>query len=203
MFFIMSQSTKKKIMSAGLDLFSKYGFAGSSVRHIAKVVGVRESAIYNHFASKEKILSEVLDQYNPEEAGIQLLTDDLLNELDNPKKFLFKFSEKLLNHWNRDYERKILRLMVFEEFRDKSAPEYSLRKLMSALQELWIIIFNEMKKLGIIKNVDSKILANEFIAVLFFIRIEYLSGGDTRNLADAKKMLKSHIDFFWNAVKGG
>ncbi len=198
----MSQSTKKKIMSAGLDLFSKYGFAGSSIRHIARDVGIRESAIYNHFSSKEKILSEILEEYNESAAGVQLLTDDLLNELENPKKFLSKFSEKLLDHWNSDYERKILRLMVFEEFRDNSASKNSLSKLMSSLRELWIIIFNEMKKLDIIKRLDSKALADEFIAVLFFIRIEYLSGGDSRSIADAKKKLKSHIDFFWNAVKG-
>jgi AcrR family transcriptional regulator len=198
----MSQSTKKKIMSAGLDLFSKYGFAGSSVRQIAREVGVRESAIYNHFASKEQILNKIVEEYNPGESGIQLLTDDLLNELDNPKIFLSRFSEKLLKHWNSDYERKILRLMVFEEFRKKSVSEHSLKKVMSSLQELWIIIFNEMKKLDIIKKIDSKILANEFIAVLFFIRIEYLSGRDSGSIADAKRKLRSHIDFFWNAVEG-
>jgi AcrR family transcriptional regulator len=198
----MSQGTKKKIMSAGLELFSKYGFAGASIRHIAKEVGVRESAIYNHFSSKEEILSEILKEYDQGDTGVQLLTDDLLNELEHPEKFLSKFSDKLLNHWNSDYEIKILRLLVFEEFRDNSDSKNSLKKLMSSLQELWIIIFSEMKKLGIIKKLDSKVLADEFIAVLFFIRIEYLSGGESRSIADAKRKLKNHIDFFWNAVKG-
>jgi AcrR family transcriptional regulator len=189
-------------MSAALDLFSKYGFAGSSIRHIARDVGIRESAIYNHFSSKDQILSEILAEYSSGEAGIQLLSDDLLNELDNPRKFLSKFSEKLLNHWNSDYERKILRLMVFEEFRDNSESKKSLTKLMLSLQELWIIIFNEMKKLDIIRKLDSKILANEFIAVLFFIRIEFLSGEDSGKITEANKKLKNHIDFFWNAIKG-
>ena len=45
-----------KIKLVALDLFSRYGFAGSSVRHIAKEVGIRESAIYNHFSSKDAIL---------------------------------------------------------------------------------------------------------------------------------------------------
>ena len=109
----MSQGTKAKIMSAALDLFSRYGYAGSSIRHIAKEVGIRESAIYNHFESKEAILSEILAEYSPLNAGINLLTEELLNKLDNPRKFLTTFCEKLLNHWNSEYEKKILRLLVF------------------------------------------------------------------------------------------
>lgn len=198
----MSQSTKIKIMSAALDLFSRYGFAGSSVRNIAKKVGIRESAIYNHFASKEAILKEILNEYSPWNVGINLLTEELLNELDNPRKFLSIFSEKLLIHWNKEYERKILRLLVFEEFRDNSDPDNSLKKLMLSMQELWIIIFNEMKKLKIIKNIDSEVLSNEFVATLFFIRIEFLSGDDSNKIIEANKKLQDHIKFFWDAIKG-
>jgi AcrR family transcriptional regulator len=198
----MSQDTKVKIMSAALGLFSKCGFAGASVRHIAKEVGIRESAIYNHFDSKNDILKEILDEYSPWAAGADLLTDELLNELVNPKEFLSIFSEKLLNHWNSDYERKIFRLLIFEEFSDNSDSDKSLNKLISSLQELWVIIFNEMKKLNIIKNIDSEILANEFVAPLFFIRIEFLSGEDSNKIIDSKNKLKSHINFFWDAIKG-
>ena len=198
----MSQGTKIKIMTTALDLFSRYGFAGASVRHIAREVGIRESAIYNHFSSKETILKDILSEYNPQDAGINLLTEELLNELDNPKKFLSLFSERLLNHWNNEYERKILRLLVFEEFRDNSDPANSLKKLMSSLQELWVIIFNEMKKLEIIKKLDSEVLSNEFVAVLFFIRIEFLSGDESNNLRKANRRLQDHKNFFWNAIKG-
>jgi AcrR family transcriptional regulator len=198
----MSQGTKVKIKSAALDLFSRYGFAGSSVRHIAKEVGIRESAIYNHFSSKEKILIEILDEYSSKNTGINLLTEELLSELDNPRKFLSIFSEKLLNHWNSEYERKILRLLVFEEFRKNSDPDNSLKKLMFSMQELWVIIFNEMKKLKIIKNIDSEVLSNEFVANLFFIRIEFLSGDDSHKIKKANKKLQEHINFFWNAIKG-
>lgn len=198
----MSQGTKIKIMSAALDLFSRYGYAGSSVRHIAKKVGIRESAIYNHFSSKEKILKEILGEYSSQNTGINLLTEELLGELDNPRKFLSIFSEKLLNHWNNEYERKILRLLVFEQFRDNSDPDNSLKKLMVSMQELWVIIFNEIKKLKIIKNMDSKVLSNEFVAALFFIRIEFLSGDESNKIKEANKKLQDHINFFWNAIKG-
>jgi len=189
-------------MSAALDLFSRYGYAGSSVRHIAKEVGIRESAIYNHFDSKETILSEILEEYSPLNAGINLLTEDLLNKLDSPRKFLITFSEKLLNHWNNEYEKKILRLLVFEQFRDNSTSSTSLKKLMKSMEELWEIIFNEMKKLKIIKNIDSKVLSSEFVAVLFFIRIEFLSVDDLNKIQEANQKLHDHINFFWKAISG-
>lgn len=172
------------------------------MRNIAKEVGIRESAIYNHFSSKNEILNEILERYSPWDAGLNLLTDDSLNELENPQKFLYSFSEKLLNHWNSDFERKMLRLLIFEEFRENSNPDNSLKKLISSLQELWVIIFNEMKKLNIISNIDSEVLANEFVAPLFFIRLEFISGEDSKKIINANDKLKGHINFFWNAIKG-
>ena len=53
------ESTKQHILSVSLDLFSKNGFAGTSIRQIAKAVGIRESGIYNHFSSKGQIFREI------------------------------------------------------------------------------------------------------------------------------------------------
>ena len=46
-------STKEKILKASSTLFSEHGYKGTSVRKIASEVGIRESALYNHFKNKE------------------------------------------------------------------------------------------------------------------------------------------------------
>ena len=51
--------TKAKILKVATTLFSELGYRGASVRKIASAVGIRESAIYNHYKNKEEIFLEV------------------------------------------------------------------------------------------------------------------------------------------------
>ncbi|MDT8339562.1 MAG: TetR/AcrR family transcriptional regulator, partial [Sulfurimonas sp.] len=48
-------NTKQKIIKASSTLFSEHGYKATSVRKIASAVGIRESALYNHFKNKEEI----------------------------------------------------------------------------------------------------------------------------------------------------
>jgi AcrR family transcriptional regulator len=52
--------TRDRIVEESRALFAEHGFHGSSIRDIARALGVSVSAVYNHFASKEAILLEVL-----------------------------------------------------------------------------------------------------------------------------------------------
>ena len=55
--------TKDKILEAALELFSRRGFSAVSVRDIATAVGVRESAMYRHFPSKQAVFDKLLERY--------------------------------------------------------------------------------------------------------------------------------------------
>ena len=48
-------TTKEKILDTALELFSRQGYDGASVRAIARAVGIRESSLYNHFPSKRAV----------------------------------------------------------------------------------------------------------------------------------------------------
>ncbi|WP_161962497.1 TetR/AcrR family transcriptional regulator [Nocardioides speluncae] len=50
------------ILSAALDAFSEQGFHGTSVRDIARRVGVTVPSLYYHHANKEAILVDLLNQ---------------------------------------------------------------------------------------------------------------------------------------------
>src|SRR5690349_17299210 len=54
------QRTRQAILDAALDLFADKGFFGTSLRDIATAVGVRESALYNYFPSKDALFEELI-----------------------------------------------------------------------------------------------------------------------------------------------
>lgn len=59
----MSMSTKDRIIDVSIDLFSKNGYAETSIRDIAKDAEIKTSSIYYYFESKEAILNNILSKY--------------------------------------------------------------------------------------------------------------------------------------------
>ena len=55
-------TTKSDIISAVIPLFAKGGYAGVSMRDIAKAVSLSPASLYNHFPDKESIYREMLNE---------------------------------------------------------------------------------------------------------------------------------------------
>ncbi|TQL69004.1 TetR family transcriptional regulator [Nocardioides albertanoniae] len=53
-------SPRDQILDAASRLFVSQGFAATSTREIADMVGIRQASLYYHFAGKDEILAELL-----------------------------------------------------------------------------------------------------------------------------------------------
>src|SRR6185295_7454930 len=54
------RQTRQAILDAALHLFAEKGYFGTSLRDIATVVGVRESALYNYFPGKDALFNALI-----------------------------------------------------------------------------------------------------------------------------------------------
>ncbi len=52
--------TRQLILDASLSLFSRRGFARTTVRDIARKAGITDAAIYYHFESKRELLEALV-----------------------------------------------------------------------------------------------------------------------------------------------
>lgn len=55
--------TKTALRQHARILFARHGYNGVSMRDIAGIVGIRQSAIYNHFASKQDLLCDLMETH--------------------------------------------------------------------------------------------------------------------------------------------
>lgn len=58
---IADNGRRSVVLEAAIRLFADRGFDACTMKDIAKVVGFKAPAIYNHFASKEQILAEAME----------------------------------------------------------------------------------------------------------------------------------------------
>ncbi|MGO1346913.1 MAG: TetR/AcrR family transcriptional regulator [Bifidobacterium psychraerophilum] len=54
--------TRQRIVEQALSLFASKGFSGTSVKDIADAVGIKDSSLYKHFASKREIFDSIVTQ---------------------------------------------------------------------------------------------------------------------------------------------
>lgn len=77
------QASIERIMQTCLDLFSRQGYAATSVNQIAREAGVSKGLLYNYYASKQEMLKALFLYFSREEHQIMEVVVD-----DNPHVFL-------------------------------------------------------------------------------------------------------------------
>ncbi|WP_300360997.1 TetR/AcrR family transcriptional regulator [Hydrogenimonas sp.] len=190
-------NTKQKIIEAAIDLIAKYGYRGASVRKIAAEVGIRESAIYNHFKNKEEILKQII-------AEIFVTPFEFKNVEEKAKRgksFLREFvvAYKLITFDKK--KEKLFRVLVIELFQNAALRESFLQEFhQKDIQQISQAFFIMMQN-GLIRSGDPMFMAQEFLAPLFYIRLQVsLLRIDGKPTTPVSTQFEKHVDFFWESV---
>lgn len=192
-------NTKNQILDVSLKLFAENSFHGASIRDIAREIGKRESSIYNHFKSKEAIFEQIISKFSSRNFGPIILTDKLLNNISKPEKFFIMLAENLILLWNSKEERMFIKILLSAKTSEDKKNQYTLENYLADFRDLCKFILKEMISHKLIKKFDVEILSKEFISPLFLFQIELLNG--LKSDKEQKLLLKSHVDFFWQAIK--
>jgi len=192
--------TKQKILKASSKLFSEYGFKATSVRKIASEVGIRESALYNHFKNKEEIfLSVAKDIFTTPFSGVE---NDIKESALKGKVFLQKFSMqyKLLT-FDKNNEN-MFRLLMIELFQNQELREQFMNEFHNENIKILSEAFFIMMQSSLIRSADPMMVSYEFLSTLFYIRLQVtLLRFDSLSTNALSTQFEKHVDFFWESIK--
>jgi AcrR family transcriptional regulator len=195
-----ARDTRRLILDAALELFSEGGFAGTSMRQIARAVGVRESALYHHFPSKVAIFDELLREVGP---GRSELLDTLdLDALlaDGPEPLLRFIAHLLFEGWATPREQKFMRLMMAEGPRLKEAG--IVQAAIASAQGRVGRLLAELARRGAIRPGDPELYAIEFMAPMLIMRVMFLVLAEgTPDLQRLRERVDAHVHHFCESVK--
>ncbi|MBX7114883.1 MAG: TetR/AcrR family transcriptional regulator [Myxococcaceae bacterium] len=197
-----ARDTRRLVLDAALDLFSTHGYYATSMRQIARAVGVRESALYHHFASKDAILAALLDTLGPGQAR-ELLTLDIpaMAKKWGARKLLRTLMHRLLEAWATPQEHKIAKLMLAEGPRLSVDGVFSPVTRIFQAREMLGHLFTELIRLKLIRPVDPQAATIAFIGPLFMLRMIYLVMSPVPQLPKLKKEADAHFTLLWETLK--
>lgn len=198
--------TKNLILSVALDLFSQKGFEGVSVRDIAKLVGVRESALYKHFKSKQEILDKIVDKMSLEVHEVykkfqapEALGQDILSgygKLSEEK--LCQMVWNIVQAFTGQTELAKFRRLLLREAQDAKFAECYKAFFLDGVVDSQSKTFSALIQGGFFKKEDAKLMALDFYGPVLFLfqKLDLATSCQEENMEEVKKLLFAHIRNF-------
>ena len=197
-------SNKEKIFDKSIDLFSKFGYNGVSIRQIASSVGIKESSVYNHYKSKESILNSILDYYIDE-----MTSDEIsINEASDVNfEYFYKTGLNLyISKLKQPQIMKITRIILIESYHNEKIKNFIKNSIIEQALQGWTDLFNLMKEKKLIKkDADSKQLAESFFYYGLFLLYQHFlinyPEDDDEFLKELAFKSEKHMKLIFNSVK--
>ena len=174
--------TKEQIAQVALSLFARQGYHGVSIRDIARAVGIKESSIYFHYASKQAIFDSLVAQAYRHMEGMKAAFIQRFDQVGEVTEEAFvAVGLHYLNSYFRDAQvRPLIDMLSMERFANEAAAEAWQALLFSEPLAHQTRIFAELQRRGIFRPADAALLAREYhYAVLG----TFLSGDPEETLA--------------------
>ena len=155
----MAKDTKKKILEAALDMFSKNGYAGTNMRELMASIGYAKSSTYRHFESKEDIWNALLDEMIACYGGHFGSPERLPPIPDSPEELVAMTMRMVRLTVQDETIVKTRKVLTLEQFRDERARDLATKHFLTGLTEMFSGIFSGMMDRGLLRRNDPEMLA--------------------------------------------
>ncbi len=165
--------TRKQILEASLRLFSGKGFARTTVRDIARDVGITDAAIYYHFSSKQELLEAIVE----EKGFIEHLQNlEQVSPTVPLRECLMTMARRAVEIM--DANRDFLRLMVLEGLAGDKVMNAQYRRLLDRWERALSSLLERFRAQGEpgLEGVDTGQLARQVIYVILGAFLDSLMG---------------------------
>jgi TetR/AcrR family transcriptional regulator, cholesterol catabolism regulator len=156
-----SPETARKLLEVAIELFSSGGFQGTSIRDVAKALGMTMSSIYYYFGNKDGLLLAILEySYS---SLLKTLRGVCEQDIDPVERF------KLLVRTHYNYARnhdKEVRIFFLEE--EHLSPEGNAlkKKYQQDILNIYRGELENLRALGHVKYKDTTVLAFNILGVI-------------------------------------
>jgi AcrR family transcriptional regulator len=176
-----AQARRDQILEAALHLFSRQGFAESSVDEIAAEAGLGKATLYLYFPSKEILLQKLVDRYR--------LVPDLGELVDSVRNVppASGIPTLVAAIWRQIKEQKdVAHVLVREVFSNPQRARLYTEQIRLPGRNLLASYFESWMKRGKLKRGNAEAMAQCLFGMLwYFLQSQELMGGkDLAPLSD-------------------
>ncbi|MEO8680082.1 MAG: TetR family transcriptional regulator [Vicinamibacterales bacterium] len=188
------QRTRQALLDAALDLFAEKGYFGTSLRDVASAVGVRESAIYNYFPSKEGLFEALIlaDQHTK----LERLASIAEAPITDVRDVLEQLAVSSLESFAAPRQRKLFRILMSDGIRLAKVGRMNLYEQLATGRDRLHAVMRRLTSEGWLRTADAEALAISFIGPLNLWRQLHAIDADLAIIRDPRAFARQHVDQF-------
>lgn len=144
----MDDSPRGRVLRAAAYLFHKQGYARTTVRELAQVIGIQSGSLFHHFKSKDDILCAVMEEaiiYNLQQMH------DAVAKSPNAEEQLRGLIQAELESINGNTS-KAMAVLVYEWKSISTAQQEPLLAMRQEYESLWLQVLDQLKQEGKLKH---------------------------------------------------
>jgi AcrR family transcriptional regulator len=153
---------RQQIIEVAADLFSRKGFGGTTTKRVAQAIGVSETTIFKHFASKEELYAAIIEAKTHMEELLGSVTPVASQQDD--AGLLRSLAREMISRVQRDPT--LMRLLLFSALEGHSLSELFFRARVQRLDEFLARYIADRVAAGAFRPVDPTQAAWNFIGMV-------------------------------------
>jgi AcrR family transcriptional regulator len=194
--------TRDRILEEALDLFSKKGYSGTSIRDIVHRVGIKGSSLYNHFSGKEEILTTLLDDFNLLDLVDRMGIDSPESRGNSLPEALTAITSALLQFLETVRHKKFIKIVFMELLNETGTSNKIFTNYLDEFRESVARLLKGFMDRKLIIEADPLFLANEFILSLTYSQFEFIIlNKGPKDLKGLREYYAGHVNFFWESIR--
>ncbi len=157
-------STRERLLSAALDLFSVKGYDASSVDEIAESIGIKGPNIYKYFKGKQGLYDELMCTCKEgyyKSMGIEARSRIKITSAAELKELSMKQIHFTLTN---DTVKKLRKMLNIEQYRSEEMSHLTTYFQYGNLLDLYSNIFRKLIDRGVMLPGDPELLGLQYIA---------------------------------------
>ena len=183
--------TKQSIFDVCVRLFSEKCYDAVSMNEIGAAVGVTDSAIYNHFESKEAILNAILSTFRRKLSGYILKKGqvDRYIETDKPRQLLERCVGRFVED-DMEFMAHAYRIVLRENLVNQMASELIITQLHEETAKSIQYVLDSLIRRGSIPAMDTWSFALLWTQSMFSAAVVWIS-----RLFNGEVLKKSEVEY--------
>lgn len=188
------RQTRQAILDAALDLFAEKGYFGTSLRDIAAVVGVRESALYNYFKGKEALFIALMAAAHEHKA--EQLAGLLEAPITDVRVVLERLTSLVLDNFCAPRQQRLFRVLMSDGMRLAKEGRINLIERMTLGAAPFHDLMHRLVADGGLAPRDPELLIIEFMGPLLLWRHWHAVRPNGALITNRKAFVRNHVNHF-------
>ena len=195
------ESTKQKILTEAVKLFSRDGYEAVTVEQIATAVGIKAPSLYKHYKNKRDIFDRILERMNQmdyDRARAFDMPEGTMAEMAEryartPLEKIKIYSEAQFLHWTEEeFPTAFRKVLTIEQYRSKEMSTLYHQYLGGGPTAYMADLFSQITR----DEGNGMQLALEFYAPMSLLYSMYDAAESAAEKRQITGLLRAHIERF-------